>query len=70
MKDLDEAELACLRKIARGRTDGISPCAAHILGHLMEAGLVERAPHIWLPVQLVRISYRLTAAGEAVLHGR
>jgi hypothetical protein len=33
MRDLDEAELACLRKIARGSTDGISPCAAHIPGH-------------------------------------
>jgi hypothetical protein len=36
----------------------------------MEAGLVEHAPHILLPVQLVRNAYRLTAAGEVVLHGR
>jgi len=70
MKDLNEAGLAYLRSIARGRTDGISPCTAHIPGHLMEAGHVERASRIRLPVQLVRISYPLTAAGEAVLRGR
>jgi len=67
VKELNEHELECLRKIAKGNTDLISPCATHILEQLIKAELVERAPHIWLPVQVVRMSYRLTTAGEAAL---
>lgn len=70
MKELNEHELECLRKIATGKTDFISPCATHILEQLVKAGLVERAPHIWLPAQVIRMSYRLTSAGEAELFRR
>ncbi|HUT42008.1 MAG TPA: hypothetical protein VM011_11765 [Gammaproteobacteria bacterium] len=67
MKELNEHELECLRKIAKGKTELISPCATNILERLITAGLVERAPHIWLPAQVIRMSYRLTPAGEAAL---
>lgn len=69
MKSPDANQLACLKRIASGRSGALNPCDAHMLALLLEAGYIERAPRIWLPIQPVRMIYRLTPLGESALHG-
>lgn len=70
MTELDPPELDCLETIARGLSDMTRPCADHTLQRLLSRGLIEPAPGIWLPLEMKRDSYRLTAAGRAVLQNR
>lgn len=69
MKQPDRKQLTCLRRIAAGGSGTLRPCEERTLEELLAAGLIERAPRIWLPVQLIRMQYRLTPRGEHVLHG-
>jgi hypothetical protein len=70
MKTPDANRMECLRRIASGRVDALPPCERHVLEQLQQAGLIERAPYIWLPVQLIRMTYRLTPLGKNMLHDR
>lgn len=67
MEELDKHELDCLRKVASVYSNVISPCAHDILHRLESLGLIEQAPNIYLPLELLHTSYRLTHAGKAVL---
>jgi len=67
MKELSNAELDCLRSIAKGYSDVISPCADNVLKHLLSLGLIEQRPKIWLPLEMMRVTYHVTSAGNKYL---
>ena len=67
MPKLLPRELDCLRRIARGDTNGDGPCTAETLRHLAELGLIERVPTQCLPLEMPRTALRLTPAGHAAL---
>jgi DNA-binding PadR family transcriptional regulator len=68
MKEPENHELDCLERIAYEPSGVIPPCPGNTLLHLESLGLIEKSPRIWLASQLIRNTYRLTPAGEAVLH--
>lgn len=70
MKKPHTQQLECLRRIASSRFRGSPPCDMQILEQLLRDGLVERTPFVWMPVQLIRMTYRLTPRGERMLRGR
>jgi len=67
MSRLHRNALDCLRRIARGDTDGGGPCTDEILQHLADLGLVENVPTQCLPLEMPRTTLRLTPAGHAAL---
>ncbi|MBU1191660.1 MAG: hypothetical protein KKA36_01100 [Gammaproteobacteria bacterium] len=67
MKELNNAELDCLRKIAGGYSDVISPCADNVLNRLLSLGLIEQHPKIWLPLEMMRATYHVTRIGRKYL---
>ncbi len=67
MKEPDKHEMDCLERIAQDRSGVIPPCAGNTLLHLESLGLIEKSPRIWMASQLIRNTYRLTPAGQAVL---
>lgn len=67
MPRLQSREIDCLRRIARGETDGGGPCTDGVLRRLAELGLVERVPTQCLPLEMPRTALRLTPAGRASL---
>ena len=60
---LDPEELDCLATLAAGDDCRVDLCAPAILRRLLERGLIEPTPVVWLPVPVVRTGYRLTAIG-------
>jgi hypothetical protein len=68
MRTPDAVQTECLRRIAQGQDSRVYPCDVHVLALLLEAGPIERMPRIWLPLQPVRMSYRVTPLGEQTLH--
>ncbi len=69
MKELDQHELNCLKKLASAHSDVIPPCAHDILHHLESLGLVEQTPGIALPLEMKRASWQVTQAGHEALRG-
>lgn len=67
MQELNQAELDCLKSIAKPQPGELPACAEHILQRLVASGLVERIATILLPLEMRRYSYRLTSAGRDVL---
>ncbi len=67
MTTLDASELACLARIANGQPNAAPDCAGDILARLEALGLIERVPGVWLPLEMLHVSYRLTAAGQTTL---
>lgn len=70
MKEINEEELNCLKKIANGRLGVTSPCSEHTLKTLLAMGLIEEGPRIWLPLEMKQIDYHVTAAGKLYLRNR
>jgi len=68
MKEPEEHEIDCLERIAHEQSGVIPHCTGNVLLHLEPLGLIEKSPRIWLASQLIRSNYRLTPAGQAVLH--
>lgn len=68
MKALNKFELDCLRMIASELSGELLPCAYDVIQRLESLGLVERVPGVWLPLEMKRTGYRITAAGREVLH--
>jgi len=68
MKEPEDHEIDCLERIAHEQSGVIPPCAGNTLLQLETLGLIEKSPRIWLASQLIRSTYRLTPAGQAVLH--
>ena len=67
MKELSRAELDCLRSIAAGYSEIIYPCTDNILEHLLSLGLIEQSPKVWLPLEMMRITYEVTRIGRNYL---
>lgn len=67
MIQLDEQELRCLKAIANGSLIIVLPCKAPVLEKLIGLGLVEQTPGRRLPMEMVRLVYQLTAAGQSML---
>jgi len=67
MIQLDEQELRCLKAIANGSSIIVLHCKAPVLEKLIGLGLVEQTPGRRLPMEMVRLVYRLTAAGQSML---
>jgi len=70
MQELNEPELDCLKTIANNQSSVNTTCAEHTIHRLESLGLIEQAPRIWLPLEMMRMTYRLTPAGQAVLRQR
>lgn len=66
-EELGSRQIQCLRNIAAGMSPVSPPCATGLLEELVQAGLIEHVPRVWLPVQPVRKAYRLTARGAMAL---
>jgi len=65
---LNDAELACLKKIANDQSSrGMHPCSDQILEQLSSKGLIELAPTQTLPLAMAQSTYALTAEGRMVL---
>ena len=67
MKEITETELNCLRRVAEMQSGIISPCNEHDLQRLVSLGLIEQRSGIWLPLEMLRITYHVTSAGRAYL---
>jgi hypothetical protein len=67
MKELSNVELDCLQTIANGYSNVITPCADSVLNHLVSLGLIEQRPNIWLPLEMMHVTYHVTAAGRNYL---
>ena len=67
MKELSRAELDCLRNIAAGYSEVISPCADNVLKHLLSLGLIDQSPKVWLPLEMMRVTYDVTRIGRIYL---
>jgi len=67
MKELTNAELDCLRKISNGYSRVLSPCADNVLKHLLSLGLIEQRPEMWLPLEMMRVTYHVTRIGRNYL---
>lgn len=67
MKELTNAELDCLRKVADGYPSIISPCEDNVLKHLLSLGLIEQRPDIWLPLEMMHVTYHVTRIGRNYL---
>jgi hypothetical protein len=65
-QSLTDAELACLRRLARD-PDAHQACSQLVLDELLVKGLVEKQPSLGLPVLPQRGGYHLTAAGRRAL---
>lgn len=60
---LDPEELDCLAVLAGEVDCRADRCEPATLRRLLERGLIEPIPLVWLPVPVVRLGYRLTAMG-------
>lgn len=67
MKEISNAELDCLRRIAKGYSKVASPCAESVLRHLLTMGLIEHHPAIWMPLEMAQSSYHITLSGSHYL---
>lgn len=67
MNELSDTELNCLRSVAEGYSDVISSCADNVLKRLITLQLIEQRPRIWLPLEMMRVSYHITTAGRNYL---
>lgn len=67
MAEISEAEQKCLKMIAKVQTTASRPCSEHILQRLIAKGLVEKGPQIWLPLEMMHTTFRLTSKGRALL---
>jgi len=68
MLNLSATERECLKRLAKsGSRLTISSEIEHALLHLESLGLVERVPQLWLPLEMIRMSYRLTPKGRLVV---
>lgn len=66
--NLSATERECLRRLAQaGSRLTISSDIEHALLHLESLGLVERVPQLWLPLEMIRMSYRLTPKGRSLV---
>lgn len=65
---LDSEQAECLRKIAHLPREDSAPCPAGVLNDLTRAGLIEKAPQLWLPLEMRSLIYRPTELGWKVLH--
>jgi hypothetical protein len=67
MTTLNASELDCLKSIANEQPNTTPPCAEHILQRLVSLGLIEQTTNNWLPLEMMRVTYRLTTAGSTYL---
>ena len=67
MSGINDQELDCLRKIAHNPADLTPPCASPILEHLLALGFIEQSPGICLPLEMTRVTYHITVAGQTIL---
>lgn len=67
MTEFNQLELDCLEKIESCSSSVLSPCPDHVLHRLLSLGLIEQAPHLRLPLEMMCDSYRLTSRGRAIL---
>ena len=66
--NLSATERECLARLARsGSRLTINSDIEHAMLHLESLGLVERVPQLWLPLEMIRMSYRITPKGRALL---
>ena len=64
---LDNRELDCLQRIATDPAGRAAACPWYVLETLLALGLIERNARVMLPLPLLRHSFRLTHAGQALL---
>lgn len=79
-KPLSNAEWKCLEGFGRAALSdapkeqagvaGGRDCSEAVLHSLASKGLIDLVPEIWLPLEMKRSVYRLTAAGKAILAAR
>jgi len=68
MLNLSATERECLKRLAQSGTRlTINSDIEHAMLHLESLGLVERVPQLWLPIEMMRMSYRLTAKGRSLV---
>lgn len=67
MKEIGNAELDCLRRIAKGYSNVLSPCAETVLNRLLSMRLIEQQPSTWLPLEMAKSTYHLTSIGRNYL---
>jgi len=66
---LTPQELGCLQSLAAGEPASSPLCPSRAVGRLIDLGLVEPLPSVWLPLEMHQSGYRLTSSGRAVLAG-
>ncbi|WP_428606829.1 hypothetical protein [Sedimenticola sp.] len=67
MEQIGDQALRCLKTIAAGNSRVLTPCLPEVLHHLEILGLIVSEPQRRLPLEMSRLLYRLTPAGERVL---
>jgi len=67
MERLSEQEISCLKAIASGQHEVISPCPEPLIQHLESLGLIVFETQWGLPLEMVHSGYQLTSAGWTTL---
>ena len=64
--DFNDRARECLAWFYSGQPTGFPTCAEDVIKRLLRLALIEESPDTWLPLELMRSSYRVTPAGKVV----
>lgn len=67
MTDINQYELDCLKRISAQPCSSVAPCAGTVLQHLLISGLIEQCPTTSLPLEMSRLTYRITPLGSNLI---
>ena len=64
---LNQYEMDCLRRISAQSSDSVAPCSEAIIQRLLTSGLIEISSTVRLPLEMSRLTYRITPLGSKLL---